>query len=189
MSKTSRHTFEDWVEAAKEYAEAHLDLWPFQVNAMASDFAWRMEGCPIDEESLQHAYDDWVSGNNPYSIHTIMLDGYDRMGQWDHDTKISCREITEIGIREGMEPWQAARMAEDIRKQHGHSVGIYKGEKHYRKWMSEWINGNNRYSPHWVGLDEVNLEERKERLKELERRTAGKDSFTVMLDTYMVDLS
>lgn len=188
MSKQHRHTFEDWVEAAQEYAEEHLDLWPFQVKEMASDFAWRMEGCKITKKAVQHAYDDWISGNNPYSIHTIQLDGYDRMGQWEHDTKMAARKMVKIGVQEGLETWQAERMVDDIVKQHGHSVGIYKSGKYYRQWMDEWKNGTNRFSPYHVGLDEVNLEERKARQQEIEDRYAGRSSLTVMLESYMADL-
>ena len=75
MQKTEEETnwtFEDWIEAGKQYAADHpeLGLWPFQIKEMASDWAWRMEGCPITPESIEFTYDDWINGCSPYSVHS-----------------------------------------------------------------------------------------------------------------------
>lgn len=188
MSKTPLHTFEDWKQAAADYAAAHLDLWPFQVQEMASDFAWRMEGSNITEDSVQYAYNDWISGNNPYSVHTIILDGYDRKGQWAHDSRVACRKLVDLGVENGMDIRSAQRMADDIYKHYNDEVGIYKSGKYYQKWMKEWFTGENLHSPHRVPLDAVNLEERVIRQKEQEEKHKGSDSLMLMLNSYMVNL-
>lgn len=188
-------SFEDWHVAAAKYAEEHLDLWPFQVSEMASDWAWRWEGCKITSEILHEAYEDWISGFNPYcKPHNIALEGYDQMGEYDHKAIVACRDITDLAVSMGVERPVAETMAQDIRKHHGDSVGIYNKEKHFRKWIDEWFSGVNRYSPHRVPLDTVNLEERKARLKEESLRKKNKNSDkpdweTELFAPYMVDLS
>lgn len=161
----------DWRLAARQYAEQYLDLWPFQVSEMASDWEWRWEGCEVTKETMHDAYEDWISGFNPYCrAHVILLDGYDRMGQYEHDTKMACRDIANLAISMGIESRMAESMSQDIRKYHGDSVGIYNDEEYFLTWIQEWFDGTNRYSPHWVPLDAINLQERSVRLEELKAR-------------------
>lgn len=167
-SEYSGCDFEDWVAAAKKYAEKNLDLWPFQVEAMASDFAWNWEGCEITEEMLQKAYEDWTSGSNPYcTSHSIELEGYDEIGQYNHDSRIAQREIIELAIAMGIDLQIAQRISEDIYKSKGNSIGIYNDVEDHLSSIQEWIDGVNELSPHHVPFDKLNLLERQEREEDL----------------------
>lgn len=188
------HSFEQWVEAAAWYAKEYLDFWPFQVSEMASDWAWRMEGCTITLENLHDAYEDWTSGFNPYCrAHGIDLEGYDQQGQYAHDSRIAQREIVDLAISMGIDNQIAQRLSEDIYKNKGDSMGIYNDEKYYREWIDEWLNGNNHFSPHYVPLDKLNILEREERAEDLRFNKileTGKDWRKEIFDPgHMTDLS
>ena len=172
----TKNSFEDWHIAAAEYAHKHLDLWDFQIKEMASDFAWRMEGADITDESLHEAYEDWISGNNPYCFaHGITLDGYDQQGQWEHDSRVAMRNMVDLVVSEGWDIRIAERMAHDVYAAKGNEIGIYKSGRYYRKWIESWEAGEFPQSPHSVKLDPKNITEREERLKQIKNRGHNDD--------------
>lgn len=152
-------SYKDWEKAAKLYAEEHLDLWPFQVEQMAHDWAWRNEGAKITLESVKESYADWISGWNPYSkSHSIQLDGYDDNGQWEHDSKMAQRELKAMVMSRGFDERSADRLCSDVYKSLGDSLGIFSDAENLEGYIKDWISGVNRHSPHHVPLDPENEE-------------------------------
>lgn len=165
MAKVER-SFEAWKKAARDYALEQLDLWEFQIQALASDFAWRNEGIPITKENLDGAYADWISGRNPYSVHTIHLDGYDKKGKWERDARDCKEKLHEFALESGFDEVQAIRFVRDVELERG--IGIsYVREREFQQRMKEWINGKNRYSPHHVPLSPEHILNRQERWDEI----------------------
>lgn len=162
--------FEDWHVAGAQYAADHpeLDLWPFQIKTMASDFAWRMEGCEITPETVQNAYEDWISGNNPYSVHTVRLDGYDQTGQWERMKQGVRKEYIVFLLTYCMDLRDINRFLDSI------GQDIYFDKKKAWKQLMEWNSGKSPASPHHIPFDPVNVAEREERRRILDERYGPK---------------
>lgn len=188
-------SFEAWHDAGRDYAARHpeLDLWEFQIKDMSSDFAWRMEGSLITLKSVDHAYADWISGNNPYSIHTIpmwdMKDGYDR----DESNRRECREaiikVKDAAINDyGMNGYPLARLLMDVMRKHRTSLwyDVYKS-KDCHGIIDSWLNGENPYSPHFIPFQSELVQERKERRAFLEEQHEGMSSLDFMFDVEFSD--
>lgn len=164
------NTFEEWMVAAEKYSADHpeLGLWDFQVKAMASDWAWRWEGMEVTPERMERAYEDWISGNNPYSAHTIMLDGYDRDESWRRKKVVARAKAIAWALSKGIDEHEVERFVTET-----HIAGLYfstdNAEEAYRRWMSGWKHYPQ--SPHYIPFDPVNIAERAERLEVLERIT------------------
>lgn len=161
--------FEDWHVAGAQYAADHpeLGLWEFQITAMSSDFAWRMEGAEITSENVQRAYEDWISGNNPYSVHTVRLEGYDQQESWRRLKVIAEDEFREFGRSKGIEEWQLDRFVADMH------VELYFRKDEAEKKYGWWIKGSRfswGRSPYFVPFDPVNVAERAERLGVMRER-------------------
>lgn len=147
-----------WKKAAREYAANHpeLDLWPFQIDRMASDIAWRFEGLKITPESVQEAYEDWISGQSPYSPHTVPLDGED-LGESIRRYELSQRDkIFEDALSTGMDKRLARKFADTIYIQNY-------SQKEIEKEIDAWFAGIHSESPYHVPFDEINIKEREER--------------------------
>lgn len=181
-----KRSFSDWKTAGRQYALEKLpDLWEFQVEKLASDFAWRNEGILITPENLDGAYDDWISGNNPYSPHTLPHkrgeDGYDYEEDIKRRNSEGVREAFEYAVGQGMPEFAAIRFAEGSGK--GHSLA-YKGNRDFPALMEDWISGKNKYSPHHVPLNPENISEREIRWQELREsyKHLAKWEFELLLD-------
>lgn len=152
------NSFKAWEKAARKYAAKHpeFDMWPFQINRMASDIAWRYEGCEITPDSVQEAYEDWISGQSPYSPHTVPLEGED-LAESIRRYELSRRdEIFEDAVSTGMNKRLARKFADTIDVQTYYDVDIAKK-------IDEWFAGVHAGSPYHVPFDEVNMAEREER--------------------------
>lgn len=147
-----------WKKAAHQYAAEHpeIDLWPFQIDRMASDIAWRYEGLKITPETVQEAYEDWISGQSPYSPHTVPLDGEDLSESVRRHDIARRNEIFEDALSTGMEKRLARRFADTIYLQTYYKENIAKE-------IAEWFAGIHPESPYHVPFDEVNIQEREER--------------------------
>lgn len=178
--------FEEWHDAARQYAAEHpeLGLWPFQIEAMASDWAWRMEGAEITAESRESAYQDWISGNNPYSVHTVHLDGYDQRGNWDR-LKKKCREdYTVFWLCHADFKQDMNRFIDSI------SIELYFDEEKAWRQFREWMSGENPKSPHHVPFDATNSAERAARRQELHARypeEMKEDTFWFLYEHKLLD--
>lgn len=161
-------SFEAWHVAGEEYAAEHpeLDLWPFQIKAMASDWAWRWEGIMPTPELKEKAYADWISGNNPYSVHTVPKDGYDDHEQWRRLKIIAEDQYRDFGRSKGIEEWQLDRFVHDMH------VELYFRESQAEPKYQDWIQGSqwSQSSPYYVPLDPENIAERVTRRAELLER-------------------
>lgn len=147
-----------WKKLAYKYADEHpeIDLWPFQIDRMASDIAWRMEGLKIKPNSGQEAYEDWISGQNPYSPHTVHLDGED-LTEYLRRADIEKRnQIFSDAVDAGMELRLAEKFADTL-------YSPYYDKKNIKKEISDWFEGIFPESPYHVPFDDVNVQERKER--------------------------
>lgn len=142
MSK-KKTSFKAWTKAARKYAEDNLDLWDFQVAKMASDFAWRNEGIPVTEKSLELAYADWVSGNNPYSPHSLRIgdehDGANYKEKEERKYRKNVAGLTQYALDKGFSEDQAKNFIAYIESTPAGiiSLGIY-GESHYPKFLYDW---------------------------------------------------
>lgn len=159
-------SFEDWHDAARQYAAEHpeLELWDFQIEAMASDWAWRWEGSEITPQRMERAYQDWISGNNPYSVHTVQLEGYDNTQQWARMKEGVRKEYIVSLLTYCMDIRNIDRFLDSI------SQDIYFDKEKAWKQLLDWNSGKNSKSPHHVPFDPVNLREREERKQELHAR-------------------
>lgn len=164
------NTFEGWMVAAEKYAADHpeLGLWDFQIKAMASDWAWRWEGMEVTPERTEKAYADWISGNNPYSVHTIILDGYDSEEDWRRKRVIARAKAIAWALSKGIDEHEVERFVTGTR-----IAGLYfstgNAEDALRRWMSGWKHYPQ--SPHYIPFDPVNIAERAERIEVLDRIT------------------
>lgn len=169
-------SFEGWWAVAEKYAADHpeLGLWEFQVKDMASDWAWRCEGFEITPENIEWAYADWISGNNPYSVHTVCLDGYDRDEDWRRKRVIARAKAREWALSKGVDEHEVERFIDttDI-------GGLYFTKDNVEDAYCRWVRGWKHYpeSPHYIPLDPVNIAERAERIEELERITTRSGLF------------
>lgn len=156
--------------AAEKYAADHpeLGLWPFQVKAMASDWAWRWEGMQVTPERVECAYEDWISGSNPYSVHSIGLDGYDMQEDWRRRRVIARAKAIEWALSNGIDEHEVERFVSGT-----HISGLYFAKDNAEDALRRWMSGSKLYpeSPHYIPLDPVNIAERAERLEVLERIT------------------
>lgn len=177
-----KNSFKDWKAAARQYAADHpeLDMWEFQVEAMASDFAWRMEGCNITPESVEYAYQDWISGNNPYSVHTIGLrheDGYD-YPEWVRRKKATAEEEhRQYGLDHGIEPENLDRYIRGVHPE------LYFDKNKAVRATREWFSGEMKESPHHIPREPEHIKAREERLE------AIKSMFPKVVGGLLWDLS
>lgn len=165
MEDTEKDNFELWHDAGHKYAADHpeLELWEFQVKAMASDFAWRMEGMEITDENVQYAYDDWISGKSPYSVHSratarSIEEGYDFMEQCRRDRVKAQEKAAAFAVEEGMDPREARLFSENC------GIELYFYADRGKMMLKDWYSGKNEKSPHHVPLDPENKALRDERL-------------------------
>lgn len=151
-------SFEAWRKAALKYADQHpeIDLWPFQIARMASDIAWCMEGLKIKPESIQEAYEDWVSGQNPYSPHCIHLDDENFTAHMKRVDETTRNTIYQDVLETGMHSIIARKFADTVSYFH------YE-KKNLPKAIKDWFDGVDTQSPHHVPFDAINVEERKAR--------------------------
>lgn len=165
-----KDNFELWHDAGRQYAKDHpeLELWDFQIETMASDFAWRMEGMPITPENVEMAYQDWISGNSPYSVHSratprSIEDGYDfgeQCNRWKRQAK---EDLKTYLLMSGAEPFEIDKIAED------YSDLFLKDRGGAHIWK-EWVSGKNPKSPHHIPLDPLNKQLRDDRVKYINER-------------------
>ena len=155
-----RFEFKDWKKAGAKYAKTNFPDWNDQMVAeFAVDLAWRYEGQAVSPESLEDAYEDWISGQSPYSPHCVPLDGYDYSEWGERQLRDEKLALTEFAITRGFESFEAERFASDTLKI---ISGIYDEETRSRL-MEDWLNGRNEFSPHHIPFDEVNKAQRDER--------------------------
>lgn len=177
MEKTeTKYTFEDWIEAGKQYAADHpeLEFWPFQVNTMASDWAWRMEGIEITSESIEDAYDDWTNGMSPYSVHSRATpnherDGYDFHGMYNRKKAKNFRKMVEYAISIGIDRRNIDRFFTGLR------VDITTRECDIDNHLKRWYTGELESSPHHVPLDRENYLLREARINQLTQLYPAED--------------
>lgn len=141
----NKTSFKAWTKAARKYAEDNLDLWDFQVAKLASDFAWRNEGIPVTKKSLESAYEDWISGNNPYSPHTLRKgdehDGVDYEEKEARKYRKNVSGLTKYAMNKGYSNEQAENFIAHIEGTPAGkiSLGIY-GKSYYPKFLYDWEN-------------------------------------------------
>lgn len=183
-------SFEAWHDAGRDYALRHpeLDLWEFQIKNMSSDFAWRMEGCLITLESIDHAYADWISGNNPYSVHTIPMwdieQGYDRDRKQRRDNREALLKVKDIAFAKyDIIDYALMRLLMDVMRYHRTSLwyDAYK-DKDCKGIIKAWLSGKNPYSPHFVPLDQSVVEIRQSRRSFLKEQHKDLSSLDFMFD-------
>lgn len=178
-----KNSFKDWKKAARQYAADHpeLDMWEFQVENMASDFAWRMEGVNITPESVEYAYQDWISGNNPYSPHTIGLRsqefGYDYWEWVRRKDAIAEEKHRQYGLDHGIDPENLDRYIRGV-----HPELYFDKDKAVRA-TRDWFSGKMQESPHHIPLDPEHVKARAERLE------AIKSMFPKVVGGLLWDLS
>jgi hypothetical protein len=155
---SEKGNFELWHEAGWQYAKDHpeLDMWDFQIKEMASDFAWRMEGMDITPENVEWAYQDWISGQSPYSIHSRATpgrieDGYDFMEQCRRDKLKATEEFKTYLLESGVDPFEVDKIAATRL-----SNPLYFRPEEGKRVMRDYFSGINPNSPHHVPLDPLN---------------------------------
>lgn len=152
----------DWVAVARDYAETRFPDWhPEMVNRFASDIDWRMEGIRITEKNMDDAYEDWVSGQSPYSPHTVPKDGYD-YEIWNLVNRAESRGKTESIAREvfSAEPWDIDKFVNGYMD---NLTSSYTYEDDIRKAAVKYREGTVSYSPHWIPMTDEGLDNRKAR--------------------------
>lgn len=162
----------DWVAVAKDYAQTRFPDWhPQMVARFASDIDWRMEGVRITEKSMQNAYEDWISGQSPYSPHTVPNEGYD-YEIWAKSKEAESRELTENIAREefSAEPWNIDRFVAGYMD---NLTSSYTYENDIRKAVVKYREGTVSYSPHWIPMTDEGLDNRKTREQYLRSRQPG----------------
>lgn len=157
------HSFEAWVEAGTKLGNEKFPDWhPKMIERMANNFGWRAEGMFITGESVEIIFDDWITGQSPYSPHGIPNDGYD----WEllglGETNKSYSILLDFGMNvQKLDKCIAERFAHDCADVSTMSVDECK--RQYR----DWISGKNKMSPHHIPFSDVVQEARRERRRKL----------------------
>ena len=166
-----------WKKAARKYAAEHpeIDLWPFQIERMASDIAWRMEGLETSPERMQEAYEDWVSGQSPYSPHNVPLDGEDLAESVRRHELAERDEVFADALSTGMDTRMARKFADTV------YLNTY-AKENIQQEIDDWFAGVDEESPYHVPFDAVNIAERKERKEAIraQRPDLSKFSFEIL---------
>lgn len=166
--------FEDWFAAGEAYAAKNFPDWhPEMVKEFGSDLAWQMEGAVLTPSKMEKASEDWFSGANPYSPHTVPNDGFD-YEQWGKRERRDSRVAVEAyGLAQGMDQKTAKRFADDVMKEYS---TIY--DTSFESAFSEWFAGKNKFSPHYVAFDDENVKLRNERRNALRAKYAHVSDFS-----------
>lgn len=174
----------DWVAVARDYAETRFPDWhPQMIAEFASDIDWRMEGIAISEASMEDAFEDWISGQSPYSPHTVYKEGYDyeiwalmqRAESLDKVRKVAMEAFSD-------EPWDIERFIAGYMDK---LTASYTYERDILDAIKKYRAGEVVYSPHWIPMTEEGLENRKEREQYLRsQHSKSEDS----VDKFFMDL-
>jgi hypothetical protein len=162
-------SFTDWKLAAFKYATKHLGMDYDASVRMATDLAWENHTTMATSLTIEKAYLQWMMGTNPFSEHCP------RTGLPTKEMKLAKnarnRELAlyYFARRLNRSHAESQRFSFDISLMRGLSLP-FMNDTYFLELLHDWEAGKTKYSPHRVGLEPENIQNRRERFEEIEKR-------------------
>lgn len=168
-------SFETWYLAGTNYSKTIVSS-PQEQHQIGEDIAWYNEGNSIVESDIATEYQEWLNGTNPYSPHHIPYgEGYDYEGEAERHNHVALIELTKYADNAFIDDTISAEKFITLVNNDILHVNMVSNANFFQQSHENFLTGRMVGSPHYIPLDETNIQVRLERINHLHETTTYSD--------------